>query len=91
MVEMRMGQQHDIDAGRDETERGGIFLVEITAALKQAAIHENSPAAAFEQMARTGHATIGQRTESRVLAQVNVGEGGRLQRNSSRIIWLAHA
>jgi hypothetical protein len=59
MVEMRMGQQHDIDAGRDETERGGIFLVEITAALKEAAIHENSPGAAFEQMARTGHATIG--------------------------------
>ena len=51
MIEVGVRQQHEIDAGRIETEVAGIFLGEIAAALIEPAIDQNAPAGAFDEMA----------------------------------------
>ena len=54
-----MGQQHDIDAGRVETEIGGVLHVEVAAPLKHAAVDHQAPAATFDHMAGAGDTAVG--------------------------------
>src|SRR5580698_5325298 len=58
MVEVRVSEEHIIDAGGVKTERRGVVDVEFAAALKQTAIDQHAFARAFDQMARPGNVTI---------------------------------
>jgi hypothetical protein len=51
MIEVGVRQQHDIDAGGIEAEVAGVFLGELAAALKEAAIDQDAPTGAFDEMA----------------------------------------
>ena len=53
-----MGQQQIIDAGRVKPEIIGVFLVQFSAALVEAAVDEDTLAGAFNQVARPGNAAI---------------------------------
>src|SRR5947209_5841756 len=59
MVEMRVGQKKVVDRARIETERSGILLVQFPAALEQPAIDKKTAAPGFDEMARSGHVTVG--------------------------------
>ncbi len=51
MIEMRMGEQNEVDRARVEAERDGVILIELAAALEQAAIHQDAAPLGFHQMA----------------------------------------
>ena len=59
MIEMGVGQKHDVDAGRIETEGMPVLLFQFAAALKQSAIDQNALACTFEKMTRTGDGAVG--------------------------------
>ncbi|MGH6967581.1 MAG: hypothetical protein ACREEL_07965 [Stellaceae bacterium] len=58
MVEMRVGQQQDIDRLRIEAERRGVLGVELAAALEHAAIDQHALAGNLDEMTRTGDVAI---------------------------------
>jgi hypothetical protein len=59
MIEMGVGQKHDVDAGRIETEGMPVLLFQFAAALIEAAIDQNALARTFEKMTRTGDGAVG--------------------------------
>ena len=59
MVEMGVGQQQRVDRRRVEAERRRVFVVEVAAALEEAAVDENALAAGLDEMARAGDVAIG--------------------------------
>ena len=59
MVEMGVGQQQHIDRRRVEAEWRSVFVVELTAALKEAAVDEDALAAGFDEMARASDVAVG--------------------------------
>jgi hypothetical protein len=59
MVEVRMGQQQEVDACRVEAEIGAVLLFQFAAALKHAAVNQKPAAATFEHVAGAGDAAGG--------------------------------
>ncbi len=59
MVEVGMGQEHEVDRRRLEAEGLGIVLGKLAAALEHAAIDEDALAGALDQMARAGDRAVG--------------------------------
>ena len=59
MVEVGVGQQQYVDRRRVEAERRGVFVVEVAAALEEAAVDEDALAAGLDQVARAGDVAIG--------------------------------
>src|SRR4029077_8394513 len=54
MVEVRVGQQQEVERRRVEAEVGGVFLFEIATALENATIHEQAPPGTLQQVTRAG-------------------------------------
>lgn len=54
MIEVGVGQQQHVDAGRIEAERFGIGLFQLGAALEHAAVDQHAVVVAGDQMTRTG-------------------------------------
>ena len=59
VIQMGMGQQHEIDGGGIKAERLGIFLGQLASALVEATIDQNPAAGAFNEVAGTGDAAVG--------------------------------
>ena len=59
MIKMGMGQQNVVDAGRIESERLRIFLVQFAATLVQPAVDQDPLAGTLDHVTRTGDAAVG--------------------------------
>ncbi len=59
MIKMGMGQQDIVDAGRIETERLRILLVQFTAALVKSAVDQDTLAGTLDHVTRAGDAAVG--------------------------------
>ena len=58
VVQVRMGQQQDVDGLRVEAEIGGVLLVDLASALEQAAVHQDAQPADLHQVAGAGHCPV---------------------------------
>jgi len=58
MIEMGVGEQKIIDGRGIKAESGGIFIVQLPAALKQTAIDENPAAAGLDQVTGSGNIVV---------------------------------
>ena len=54
MVEVGVGEQQHVDAGRIEAERLGVGALDLLAALEHAAVDQHAAIVAGDQVARTG-------------------------------------
>jgi hypothetical protein len=59
VVEVGVGQQHEIDVGRIEAERLRVLIVKLAPQLKQTTVDQEAPPGTLEQVARAGDAAIG--------------------------------
>ena len=59
MVEMGVGEQDDVDLRRIEAKVARVFLLDLPAALIEAAIDQDRPARRLQQVAGAGDAAIG--------------------------------
>ena len=59
MIEMRVCEQQRVNRRGVEAERRSVLVVEVAAALEEAAIDENALAAGLDEMARAGDVAVG--------------------------------
>jgi hypothetical protein len=59
VVEVRMGEEEEIDAGGVEAERLRVFFDKLALPLEEAAVDENTLPSAFDQVAGTGDIMVG--------------------------------
>ena len=59
MVDVRVGEQHEIDAVRVEFESGVVFVARLAPALKHAAVHQKAHAGSFQHITGTRHLATG--------------------------------
>ena len=58
MVKMGVGKDQVVNCRRVKTEIPAVFLLHVTAALVHAAVDENLPAVALDQVTGTGHVLV---------------------------------
>ena len=59
MIQVRMGQQNEVDGGGIKAERSGIVLVQLAATLMKSAVDQDSLPSTFDQMTGAGDTAIG--------------------------------